>query len=413
MDKIGTWFSKQGIVQERLEEFIEHYDGAMKQRYQIAFEVYQRRGVFKSDAKVKSFVKMERVPNYVDPFLLDGSKCSDPRIIHPRKPVYNLVLGSYLRPVEQAMTKYKRFGLRVNLKGLDLFERARLVLKHEKLVGDCLVYELDGKRWDGHVNSETLREEHKVYKYVYKSRELRELLSMQFKNYCTTSTGYKYTITSRCSGDYNTSLGNHLINEGLVESYMVDRYGDNKSWSYVCDGDNLLLFVHRSLVVDRPSLEFHYRAMGQEVSLVGPKEPRDLEFCRGRIYHGPNGPVFTRDPRRVLGGILTVYQYLDKLDDYYHSILECESHVSAGVPMIQEFVNVCRGQLRPRGTYISKYKLDYKTRMYQGKGFRSSKYSVTQLTDYLALWDIEFEDYINILMMIKSFRIKTFDRYEW
>jgi hypothetical protein len=412
MDKIAA-FHRGHVGQCDLQTFVDGYSGRMGDRYKQALLDYCSRGLNDSDSHVLAFVKAERVLDYVvDP----EAKVVDPRIIHPRKPVFNLLLGSYLSGVEKHMSGMTHNGLRITCKELNLEQRASLVLQHVGSIGDCFVYELDGKRFDGHVNPYSLSREHMVYKEIYRGDGLlSRLLGLQARSKCRLPGGYSYTLTSRCSGDWNTSLGNHTLMIAMVRSSMV-RYA-NEDWSFICDGDNVVILVSKRIKLDIDALVEHFKCLGQLVELTETTIER-LEFCRSRIYHGPAGTVFTRNPRRILGGILTVYRYLDKLDSYLHCILLGESHVSAGVPIVQEYVHKCLDLLEARGNVDKSFKPDQSAydRVYRFAGVSNRhpvvKYSVEQLHSYLDAWEIDIVDYHAVLTLIDSFDL-SFIAYKW
>jgi hypothetical protein len=391
-----------------LDSFVESYSGSMRRRYEKALTDYMQRGVSKADAKVKSFIKSERV---LDPEYYLG-KVVDPRMIHPRSPVYNLLLGSYLKPV--AAENLKHCGLRVMLRGLDLKERARRVLQHLDMVGDCDVYELDAHRWDGHVNGYTLSQEHRIYNGIYGDPELRELLSWQKNSKCVTQTGMRYKLNSRCSGDYNTSLGNHLLMYCLLYSYMRDRFGINKKWSVVIDGDNVIVIVRKGHDLGIRHLKKHFACMGQDVDLEKFEDKEVLQFCRSKIYHSPQGPTFCRDPRRVLGGLLTIYRNLECFEDYMRQILIGESYVSCGVPIVSEYVHhmlrVLDKRKFKRGLKLPESHFDYMARFYSKSiACEQVQYTQDQLLAYLRLWGISLSEYRHVIDMIPTMEIEHRD----
>lgn len=410
-----NWFKCQGVFALEPKDYIERYSGQMRKRYEDAYDLYLARGYWPGDAHVKSFVKAERVVAYSDYRAIH--KKVKPRLIHPRKPLYNLLLGCFLKPLESSLKKYRLLGPRNTLKGLDLKQRASVVLKHVEFVGDCEVYEVDCSSFDGHVNGFTLGAEHSIYNKIFKDPFLKQLLKQQLRSSCTSNCGYSYTLHSRCSGDVNTSLGNHLINMGMIESYMLGKYGKTRKWSYVVDGDDALLFVKKGVAINYVEFVSHFRAMGQEVKLEGPYAPADLTFCRSKIYYGPNGPTFVRDPRRILGGLLTVYRHLENLPSYYFQIALGETHVSNGVPLVQEFVHTVLDRLHLLGKVNKEARFppssfDYYARAFPKSICAPTRYTKEQLVEYLRLWNISMSDYRNILTLVSRMDF-GFQFYDW
>jgi hypothetical protein len=170
------------------------------------------------------------------------------------------------------------------------------------------------------------------------------------------------------------------------------------------------LFIRKGVVLDKAGLAAHCLVVGHVVELNG-FEDGNLQFCRARIYNGPNGETFCRDPRRVLGGLLSNYKYpRHKLADYWREILIGESHVSNGVPIVQEFVGKCWRLLSPHFSRnrmeVPIRDLDYMAREYYPKGYCSPKqYNDEHLMSYLTAWDITPEDYIVLLDKIDRFTL--------
>jgi len=415
-------FRSFGIAKMSMSEYVEKYTGQMKTRYAHALKTYEERGWDLKDSRISSFVKMERVLNYVSDYQLPGARKVDPRLIHPRTPLYNLCLGVYLKPLEQQLKRFRRFGLRTQVKGCSLEQRAEILERHLARAGeDCLIYKVDSSRWDGHVNKYTLQQEHRVYKTVYQGdRNMVDLLNCQYRSVCRSVNGIRYTLESRCSGDVNTSLGNHILNMCMIESYMLDKVGNNRHWSYVCDGDDALIFVRKGTPMNVEGFSEHFRAFGQKVVCEGPVPLRELEFCRSKLYRGPKGSTLVRDPRRVLGGMLTVFKHLNNLPSYYKQIALGETHVSAGVPIVQEFAHYV---LNNTDRYVTgskkevklwKSDMDYFTRFYDldSGAHPMVQYTPEQLVQYLDLWDIDLAEYELILFSIRNFRFQHL-HFDW
>lgn len=409
IDRVVSFLRSKRPVRMDLQDFVETYSGSLKVRYQKALDDYLDNGWSWSDAKVSSFVKSERVLDYE----YYGCKTIDPRLIHPRKPKFNLLLGSFLKPLSGHVRTH--CGLPVMCRSMDLKQRASTLLAHIDLVGECWTYELDAHRFDGHVTPYLLGQEHRVYNGVFGDKELAELLKLQRRSRCTSASGMKYVLESRCSGDYNTSIGNNTLMCAMLMSYFRDRYGDNKKWSFCMDGDNAVLVVSKKIYFSAGDIKKHFMDLGQDVDLERFDSPARTQFCRQRVYHSPDGPTLCRDPRRVLGGLLTVYKNLETVDDYHRQILIGESHVSAGVPLVSEFVHKCLSLLGP-AKKNRKYKesdFDYHARHYRGKGVAEERgYSMKNLIDYLDLWDITVSEYYALLDKIANFNM-AFEDFDW
>lgn len=189
--------------------------------YESAKEEYLRRGFRRGDSVVKSFVKFEKLNFTV-------KKDPVPRVIQPRTPLYNLLVGSWIRPLEPKV--YKALEQLWNgpavMKGLNACGVAQEIASAWFGFADPVAITADAVRFDQHVSSEALRWEHSVYCRVFPDQEFAALLRMQLvnKGRCYTDTHkIKYEVDGcRMSGDMNTGLGNCLLMCALVYQFCVE-----------------------------------------------------------------------------------------------------------------------------------------------------------------------------------------------
>lgn len=398
MDRFGDWFQKRKPKHLTREEFLENYDGAMRRRYERAADEYEISGYTARQAQVGSFIKQERVK-------WDGVKFPDPRMIQARRPMYNFLLGSYLRPIEKELAHYRIHGLRATLKGLDLRGRAAVVVQHIERLGDCRVYKVDSRRFDGHINASVLRQEHKVYKYCYKDPMLRTLLNAQLHTKARTKHGISYTTSARCSGDPNTSLGNHLIVMGLVEASCRRQFKHDRRWSYVDDGDDVLIFVHNKLRFDEDDLKDQFETVGQDVECLLEENVWNLDFCRQKLFKTKEGWTFVRDPRRVLASALTIYKHFEIQMDYYSAIAMSLSYTARGVPILEEFASKVLSLTGHTTKKFNRRDVDYYAP--PGKSAGTLGYTPEALAQFLVMWDIDITTYHSLLEAIDSFDFTT------
>lgn len=200
-------------------QVVESYRGRRHTIYANAEENLHQIGLKRSDATSIAFVKVEKVK--------DGA----PRCIQPRKPIYNLMLGKYIKKVEHriydAIRKMFKDGPTV-MKGYNVEHIGNIIRGKWRAFKDPVAVGLDASRFDQHVCEHMLRWEHDVYRRMFpKCEELGELLDWQLNNvgrgYCPDGS-LKYTVTGRrFSGDMNTALGNCLIMCAMVYSYSKER----------------------------------------------------------------------------------------------------------------------------------------------------------------------------------------------
>jgi len=97
------------------EKFPEYYRGRRRTIYENAVDSLSRRDVDAADAKVKCFVKAEKI-NF------SAKKDPAPRVISPRDPRYNVAVGCYLKHIEHMLYRAiaKAFGGTTVSKGLNV-----------------------------------------------------------------------------------------------------------------------------------------------------------------------------------------------------------------------------------------------------------------------------------------------------
>lgn len=229
-----------GAVREYTEEqFVAQCAPDRRKIYeQAATDWKHRRTLTTKDCKLSMFIKAEKI---------NLSKKSDPapRMIQPRKPIYNLRLGMRTRAVEEDIysaidkiwsEKNRIAGLRTVMKGLtadgiaEQIKNAHDAMKAISYKGKAVAVSMDAVRWDQHVGVAALQEEHRVYNKIFNCDELAWLLRKQLVTEGTsvvTHDSMEYLIKyrrhgGRCSGDMNTGLGNVLLACGFMYVALED-----------------------------------------------------------------------------------------------------------------------------------------------------------------------------------------------
>jgi hypothetical protein len=213
---------RRSVVQEvcavattiSLLDVVNCYRGAKRRIYWNAFVSLLRVPLNRKDAELRPFTKFEK-----------QSLFKAPRIINPRSPRYNLVLGKYLKKAEKLY--YKAINLawgdrtaHTVIKGLNVFESAAVMRAKWDCFHEPVAVGLDASKFDMHVSVEALRFEHSFYNLVFDSAELAWLLELQVHNkgraYCPDGTVDFTMPGTRASGDLNTSLGNCVLMCALI-----------------------------------------------------------------------------------------------------------------------------------------------------------------------------------------------------
>lgn len=228
------------------------------------------------DANLSSFVKKSK------------DKCGAlPRLIQPRGPRFNVMLGSWLRPIEHKV--YRAFatsrGYTVIHKHLNPEQRGAQFAENYAAFKRPVMVGLDASRFDKHISPAALEFEASLYLAHYRhDPELVRLLRMQIQNkgYINTDDGdtIVYTVNgSRMSGDVNTSLGNVIIMAILALAYCDIR---GIKARLANDGDDCVVFLEEDdLEVFLTGLEAWFLAKGFPMTVEQPvRSLEEIEFCQ-------------------------------------------------------------------------------------------------------------------------------------
>jgi len=227
------------------EQFCSTYIGAKKKRYEEACESLLRESATQKDAKIKSFVKIEKI-NF------SSKPDPAPRIIQPRTFRYSAALGKIIKHLEKPLFKEigNIFGGPTVLKGLDCVGQAKALLDMWQMFDNPVAIGLDASRFDQHCSVEMLEWEQTIWPMMTTSkRQLKRLMRWQLLNEGTAyvqdgKVKYK-TNGSRMSGDMNTSSGNCLIMCAMVWTYCRS-LGITK-FRLANNGDDCILIVEQTI----------------------------------------------------------------------------------------------------------------------------------------------------------------------
>jgi hypothetical protein len=351
----GVFWSRLAVFKDRLlthmpyaaplssDEFVNSYKGDRRMAvYAEAAESLRTRPIDRRDAYLTTFVKAEKInfTSKADPA---------PRVIQPRSPRYNLMVGRYLKRMEKSV--YRAIaevygGKPVVMKGYNVHGIAEQLRDGWESFDDPIAIGLDASRFDQHISSEALRWEHSVYLSRYSGRhrsELAQLLSWQIRNKGVgraTDGIVKYAVEGcRMSGDMNTSLGNCLIMCALVWSYCSGKGIKHRLFN---NGDDCVVIMsRRNLQRFVEGLEEWFTEMGFTMKVEKPVTVfEQIEFCQTRPVFDGDTYVMCRDPRVCMAKDSVALLPLEQGNmgrGWCTAIGECGLSLAGGLPILQDF----------------------------------------------------------------------------
>lgn len=314
-------------------DFYKDYPSVKRRAYEEASESLSYFPIDKVDARIKCFVKCERV----DPI----SKINpDPRMISARSRRYVLEVGTYLKPLEHHFYKTKLwFPDKIIAKNMNARQRARSIIRKMSRFDNPCVVSLDCSRWDKHVALEVLQEEHRFYNSILRDSHLAWLLSLQLVNHCTTRSGIGYIARGRrMSGDYNTAFGNCVLMTAMtiaiLETFKI-------KYNLLDDGDDCLVFIDATNQWVLKELSNHYLNFGQEVKVENIAYiPEKVVFCQSSpVYIGSIWKM-VRKPMKVISNTCTGFHKMMDLaqrKNMLYAVGMCELALNRDVPILHHF----------------------------------------------------------------------------
>jgi len=260
------------------------------------------------------------------------------RAIQHRGDAYCYTLARYLKPVEMCTLYARSEGRRWFVKGMSPHKRADLLasiaasFQHPVFVG------LDHSRYDAHLVKGIRQYEWDFYRSFYPNNAfLSNLLRLQEDNVFTSSRGIRYKMSgTMCSGDYNTSLGDNLINLAALSMYAR-----RTRHHMMVDGDDSIL------VVDASELDLldptAFVDMGLTTKIEYLYDISEVSFCQCKYVRTGAGPVMVRDPARVISRSSYTDKTYPNRSTYVRllrAIGECEFSSNRGVPVLQSFADL-------------------------------------------------------------------------
>lgn len=337
-----------------LHQFVESSPPHKRKLYRQARLTFLTEGYKEKFSDISVFTKYEKVDV--------TEKEPVPRIISPRHPVYNLLLGSFLRPIEglifQALDEL--CGGPTVMKSYNATETGTHISEAFKQVEvgqeGVFVLSLDASRFDQHVSVGALKLEHSIYNTIFSQagvctehernllgKLLRCQLVTKGKSKINDCEGDEYCVEylhkgGRCSGDMNTSLGNTILMV-LMAKHIFDGFGYT-NYRIINNGDDCLVVLPGNYddFMSRHSYKEQFLKFGFNVKEEAAPALRieHIEFCQSRPVCVDGEWTMVRTLKALDKDLLSLHS-ADKQQMWLTEIGKMGRIVSAGVPMYQAF----------------------------------------------------------------------------
>nr|WKV33690.1 MAG: RNA-dependent RNA polymerase [Riboviria sp.] len=307
-------------------QVVETYSGGKKKIYEAARLRVESGSFCKKWAKVRMFVKPDK-------YSTCKIKDKVPRAIQYRRPEYNLCIARFLRPIEKVLFNMQSKGRRWFAKGRSLQQRASDILYIYNSFDNPVIYNLDYAKFDSCVTIPHLKMLHKFYLSIFPSRTLYNLLQHQLHNVGFSQQGLRYSVDgTRMSGDYDTSLGNSLLN--LLVILMLSEYHGVQIHAYI-DGDDALLFTENT---SKEITADMFRCYGLEAELER-VDLAGLEFCQTKLIRS-SPPTMARNPIKVISNLAVSINNFDRVTwpKIFKGKVVCEFWANQGVPYVCDYM---------------------------------------------------------------------------
>lgn len=327
-----------GMMSEK--DVIKHKPPQLKKRTEQAFEnIKQEGGVDSRGKQVTGFIKNEKaIDDEFEKPMIEAA----PRLIQHRSNEYCARISQWLIPVEIRVWNWnasmERCPVRERIfaKSLNSFQRATRIVAMWKKFSDPIALLLDHSRFDAHLTLPLLeRLEFDLYRKWIKDHRFHDLLEAQKKNRGKTRNGIIYKCPGRkMSGEYNTSLGDSLINAAML-LYWVR----NVASETLIDGDDSVIVLERK---DWKKLDPRFFGdMGMTTKVEYAEELEKIEFCQCRPVQISKGVWrMIRNPARVLSRTtFTEKKFLHERAwrDWITAVGVGELACNQGVPVLQHW----------------------------------------------------------------------------
>jgi len=310
---------------------------AAKKRYREAFERNVQRGRPPHMARVSMFIKVEKWPVSSLETQDDGAyndTAKPPRGIQHRSYNYCAELSTYLLPIELKLWKYLDRGLCPFSKVMNSFAVASTIVAMASEFSDPVFILLDHAKFDSCVTTRWIQLEENFYMHLMPDEDLLALMGLQYENRGYTKNGIRYSCVARkMSGEYNTGLGNTVINYTILEDVFR-----NVTHRTLLNGDDSVVVMEAG---DVDKVDFGpevWKKYGFRTKCEVVTEIEQVDFCQCRPIQIREGVWrMVRAPARAISrSSVSVKRYEGKA---WYSLVAAIGHSELacgdGVPMMQ------------------------------------------------------------------------------
>lgn len=321
-----------------------HYTGAKFKVYDRAEKNILRRGLKRTAAYLSSFVKIEKVQPALKRIVA--------RLIQPRSPEYNVMVGRYIHQLEPVIygiiNRIFQSTIPVVQKGFNASQVGENISKAWARFTDPVALSFDASRFDQHINSQLLEWEHSIYLRFFSRNDqkpLAELLRRQIHNkgfiHCHDG-DITYTVEGgRCSGDINTSMGNCLLMCSFFYTYWVNLGRRPSEISFINNGDDCCVICERkdAELFDQVPEVFR-RELGIIMTVFPPvRQLESICFCQTHVCRVGEGYRLVRNFPECTGKDSLFLKVLNSttIPMYLRTVGVGGLSIASGVPVLQSF----------------------------------------------------------------------------
>lgn len=321
-----------------------NYRGRKLILYKKARDVVRGRTMGDNVAYIKAFIKHEKI--------MVKDKKLVPRVIQPRSPEYNVLVGRYIRQLEHRI--YDRiervWGGPTVMKGRNCVQQGRSFSGAWASFAEPVAIMLDAVRFDQHVSIPILQWEHGVYLKFFTGdyrAELKHWLGLQLHNrgrvVCDDGT-LTYSIDGcRASGDMNTSMGNVVIMCAAIYG-LKQRLGCKMR--LLNNGDDCCLIVERAdLRAVMDAIPEYFRDLGFIIDIEGTADCLErVGFCQTHPVFDGSDWVMTRDfPTAISKDVTILRKWTGKeYRAYLHQLGVSGTCAYGNMPVFKAFYECLR-----------------------------------------------------------------------